>query len=107
MGMRGWPSASCWGGAMQSRGKARQTAAERDWVQRLADLPCVVCGAHGVEIHEFEQGQWHTAVPLCPACHRGSQGWHGDRTRWTLRRMDMLKAINAAVAAVFARVRHG
>lgn len=27
-------------------------------------------------------------------CHRGPQGWHGTRERWTLRRMDPMKAID-------------
>ena len=83
---------------MQSKGKPAQTVSERTYVSKLAEQPCVVCGAEGVEIHEFEQGAWHAAVPLCPPCHRGPQGWHGSRQRWTLRKMDMVKAINTAVA---------
>lgn len=79
---------------MQSKNKPRPTAVEARHIERLSELSCVVCKADGVEIHEFEQGQWFTAVPLCPACHRGPQGWHGTRQRWTLARMDMLKAIN-------------
>lgn len=79
---------------MQSKNKPRPTAVEARHIERLAELDCVVCDTDDVEIHEFEQGQWFTAVPLCPACHRGPDGWHGTRQRWTLRKMDMLKAIN-------------
>lgn len=79
---------------MQSKNKPRPTAVEARHIDRLAELDCVVCDTQGVEIHEFEQGQWFTSVPLCPACHRGPDGWHGTRQRWTLRKMDMLKAIN-------------
>jgi hypothetical protein len=79
---------------MKSRGKPSQTAAERRHVARVAELPCVICGAQPVEIHEFEQGQWFTAIPACAECHRGPKGWHGTRERWTLRRMDAFKAIN-------------
>lgn len=86
---------------MHSKNKPRQTAAERAYCARLAEQPCVVCGAHGVELHEFEQGAWFAAVPLCPDCHRGQHGWHGDRQRWTLRRMDKVKAINTAVSRAF------
>lgn len=79
---------------MQSKNKPRMTAQERAHVDKIAQQPCVVCDDSGVEIHEFEQGQWFTAVPLCPECHRGAHGWHGTRQRFTMRRMDMLKAIN-------------
>jgi hypothetical protein len=33
-------------------------------------------------------------MPLCAACHRGSDGWHGTRKRWTLRRINELQAID-------------
>lgn len=82
---------------MRSKNKPAMTRAERAHVDKLAQQPCVVCEAHGVEIHEFEQGQWFTAVPVCPECHRGPHGWHGTRQRWTLRRMDRLKAINTTL----------
>ena len=86
---------------MRSKGKPAQTALEKRWVSLLAEQPCVVCGAHGVEIHEWEQGHWFSAVPLCPDHHRGPHGWHGDRLAWTLARMDQDKAINLAVGRAF------
>ena len=86
---------------MQSKGKRAQTKAERAWVARVAALPCVVCGAAPVEVHEFEQGQWFTAVPLCPEHHRGRHGWHGDRLAWKLARIDKDEAINRTVGAVW------
>lgn len=89
---------------MRSKNKPAQTALERRYVAKLAEQSCVVCGADGVEIHEFEQGAWYAAVPLCPPCHRGPQGWHGTRLRWTLAKMDMLKAINTAVGRSFKGV---
>ena len=82
---------------MQSKYKKPPSQLEKRWIEMLVEQPCVVCGDWPVEIHEFEQGQWFTSVPCCPACHRGPDGWHGTRDRWTLRRMDMLKAINKAV----------
>jgi hypothetical protein len=85
---------------MQSKNKRPQTAKERAHCAKLAQMPCVVCGDHGVEIHEFEQGQWFTAVPLCPPCHRGNEGWHGTRLRWNLRKINMLQAINKTVGAL-------
>ena len=82
---------------MQSKNKKRQTLSESEHVSQLDELPCVVCRDPGlVEIHEFEQGDWYTSVPLCVACHRGPEGWHGTRQRWTRNRCDMLTAINRA-----------
>lgn len=87
---------------MRSKNKSAQTAAERRYVALLAEQPCVVCGSTPVEIHEFEQGQWYTAVPLCARHHRHEvDGWHGQRRGWTLAKMDMLKAINKAVGQAF------
>ncbi|MFA5386782.1 MAG: hypothetical protein WC322_00085 [Candidatus Paceibacterota bacterium] len=90
---------------MRSKNKPAQTALEKRWVSLLAQQPCVVCGAYGVEIHEFEQGAWFSSTPLCPACHRGPDGWHGTRQRWTLRRVDMVRAINLAVQRNFEAIK--
>jgi hypothetical protein len=79
---------------MKSKNKPAPTAAERAHIARVAALPCVVCGAEGVEVHEPEQGLWWVSVPLCPACHRGPEGWHGTRLRWKLRKVGELDAIN-------------
>lgn len=80
---------------MQSKNKKAPTAAERSHIERIAALACVVCGASAPsEVHEPEQGMWFIGLPLCPACHRGPEGWHGTRLRWKLRRMTELKAIN-------------
>lgn len=80
---------------MHSKNKKPMTTSERAHVARVKELDCVVCGASGPsEAHEPEQGLWFISVPLCPECHRGPQGWHGTRLRWTLRKMDELKAID-------------
>ncbi|MDE2098919.1 MAG: hypothetical protein KGL39_16820 [Patescibacteria group bacterium] len=72
------------------------TKAEREHVQKIKELPCIVCGEPGPsDAHEPEQGLWFISVPLCKACHTGPDGWHGTRLRWKLRKMDELKAINA------------
>ena len=83
---------------MRSKNKPAQTAQEKEYVRRIAELPCVVCGTYdGSEVHEPEQGLWFASMPLCPACHRGPEGWHGTRLRWSLRKMTELKAINETV----------
>ena len=80
---------------MKSKNKPAQTKQEREHTAMVAALPCVVCGTYdGSEVHEPVQGLWYIAIPLCFACHRGPEGWHGTRLRWKLRNMDELKAIN-------------
>lgn len=80
---------------MQSKHKPALTIGEKAHVAKVARLPCAVCGTYGdIEVHEPEQGMWFISIPLCTACHRGPQGWHGDRLRWKLQKMTELKAIN-------------
>ena len=88
---------------MQSKNKPKPTKAEAAHIARIAAMPCVVCDAQGPsEVHEPEQGYWFVAVPLCADCHRNQHGWHGDRLRWKLRKMDELKAINLTVGRVLS-----
>ncbi len=88
---------------MQSKNKPALTAAERRHVEKLKELPCVICGAEGVEIHEPEQGLWFAAMPLCPTCHRDARyGWHGQRLAWKARKMGELDAINATIQMLVA-----
>ena len=89
---------------MQSRNKPPLTVAERLHVGTIKSMPCAVCDAEGPsDCHEFEQGLWFASVPLCRPCHGGPghpKGWHGTRERWTLRKMDPFKAIDATVRAL-------
>ena len=88
---------------MRSKNKPAQTKAEAAHAARLAEQPCVVCDAPGPsEVHEPEQGLWFASMPLCYACHRGPDGWHGTRLRWSLRKMTELKAINKTVESTYA-----
>ena len=63
------------------------TAAEKRHMVRVAQLSCGLCGAEGVEVHHIREGQGGAqrasdflTVPVCPSCHRGPKGIHGDRT---------------------------
>lgn len=86
---------------MQSRNKSAPSAAERRHIAKVAALPCIVCETPGPsEVHEPEQGLWFAAMPLCPACHRGPEGWHGTRRRWTMRRISELQAIDRTARAL-------
>lgn len=79
---------------MWSKNKKPMTKAEREHVDRIKNLPCVVCGSGPCDAHEPEQGMWWISVPLCKDCHTGPKGWHGNRDRWKLAKMTELKAIN-------------
>lgn len=69
-------------------------------MSRIAQLPCACCGEHGVHVHHIRDGQGmgqrasdFLTIPLCPACHQGPQGVHGDRTLmrvYKLSELDML-----------------
>jgi hypothetical protein len=88
---------------MRSKNKPKPTADEAAHIARIAEMDCVVCDVAGPsEVHEPEQCMWFISLPLCPLCHRGPQGWHGNRLRWTLRKMTELKAINETLRKVFS-----
>lgn len=83
---------------MMSKNKPAPTVAEREHIEKLAELDCIVCGGSPVEIHEPEQGLWFAAMPLCQVCHRDSKrGWHGQRLNWKARKWTEIDAINATV----------
>lgn len=68
------------------------TNAERDYMGRVQALGCLLCQLQGrgkteAEIHHIRAMQGgasrashYLVAPLCPACHRGSKGRHGDQT---------------------------
>jgi hypothetical protein len=93
---------------MHSKCKARQTVAERAYVERVAALDCVVCGAAAPsEVHEVKQGAWFLSCALCPDCHRnGFLGLHGQKRAWTVRKLDELDALGLTVAGVMRSLSH-
>lgn len=77
------------------------TKAEKKYMDRVASLPCSVCGAQPVELHHIREGSgmgqraknW-LVVPLCPECHRDNKlGWHGEKIMWKIKKMDELDAL--------------
>lgn len=84
---------------MQSKNKGSPTKAERSHIERIADMDCVVCSQPGPsEVHEIEQGEWFTSLPLCADCHRGSHnGIHGRRSIWNALKLTELKALGLTV----------
>lgn len=66
--------------------KSMATKAERSHLDRVAGLPCACCGDSPVQVHHIREGQGMAqrasdflTIPLCPSCHTGPHGVHGDR----------------------------
>lgn len=71
--------------------------AEKQYLAKVAELPCCLCGDWPVHIHHIRHSQGMSqrasnwlAVPLCPSCHQGPQGVHGDKTMLRIMKMDEL-----------------
>ena len=85
------------------------SAAEKRHLERIANLPCVVCGVHPVEVHHILEGRTpgrkspdFTAIPVCPDCHRGTQnGIHGRRAMWDVMRKTELACLAETIESLY------
>lgn len=85
------------------------TTAERRHMSRVAQLPCACCGAHGVHVHHIREGQgmsqrasnWLT-VPLCPDCHTGPNGIHGNKSLLRIQKLDELDLLAMTIERLSA-----
>lgn len=75
-------------------------AIDKRYMDRVAKLPCVVCGAPSTCLHHIRDGQGMSqrasnflVLPLCWDDHQGPSGIHGDRSRWKIFKMDELTAL--------------
>ena len=75
------------------------TQKERDYLARVKELPCGVCGEDGPsEAHHIEQGLHMLCIPLCSDCHRGPHnGWHGQRRIWGVMHETELTVLNDTI----------
>jgi len=79
------------------------TTAERNHMQRVKSLPCALCNAPGPsDAHHIDQGSHFTVVALCYECHRGNNGWHGNKAYWRLRKWAELDALNETLRRLAA-----
>lgn len=74
--------------------------ADKAYMGRVAELPCANCGTEPVEVHHIRFGVGMAqrnsnflVIPLCPSCHRGSKGIHGDRTAFLLGKNDEMSML--------------
>jgi len=85
----------------------RATDAEKRHMARVACLPCACCGAYGVHVHHIREDQgmaqrasnWLT-VSLCPDCHTGPRGIHGDKSAMRLRKLEELDLLANTIKAL-------
>jgi hypothetical protein len=72
-------------GRIKPKYNPRPNAEERRHEERLEQMPCLNCGAFGVELHHVLQDfpgkrfrrDHRYQIPLCAGCHRGPYGVHG------------------------------
>lgn len=78
--------------AFKKKPRKAKPKADRDYMGRVAQLPCAVCWRfgftnYGVEVHHLRAGQGTKraadtdTLPLCPEHHRGKTGVHGLGTK--------------------------
>lgn len=84
-------------------------AKEKHWLSRIASLPCVLCrklGRHtvGVHVHHVREGQGmgqraqnFLSIPLCPECHEGRHGIHGDRMLFRQAKCDEMDLLSDTI----------
>lgn len=74
--------------------------ADKTHMGRVAELPCACCGDSPVQVHHIREGQGiaqrasnFLTVPLCPDCHTGPYGVHGDKSRMRARKLDEMSML--------------
>ena len=80
--------------------KKPPTKAESEYMGRVAQLSCCLCGDSPVQVHHVREGQGasqrashYLTVPLCPDCHVGRDGVHQSKAMlriYKMTEMDML-----------------
>ena len=64
----------------------------REYMGKVAQLPCAICGVYGVHVHHIRTGigmgrraSYFDTLPLCQEHHQGKSGIHGmGRKAWEL-----------------------
>lgn len=84
-------------------------ADEQRYMGLVAQLPCACCGMPGVHVHHIREGQGmaqraanYLVIPLCPDCHQGPNGVHGDKTYMRIKKLTELDMLADTIAKIFA-----
>lgn len=88
--------------------KKPATKAESDYMGKVAQLSCLLCGLEPAEVHHIREGQGGAqrashflTVPLCRDCHRGKLGVHGDKTLLRIHKKTELDLLAETIERVF------
>lgn len=87
---------------MRTKNAKAITRAEKEYLARVKQLPCGVCGEPGPsDAHHIEQGLHFLCIPLCRDCHQGGvNGFHGQRAIWNVYKMNEHTVLNQTIAAL-------
>ena len=86
--------------------KRAMTAAESRHIKRVKSQSCCTCDAPPPSLaHHIREGQGtgqraghFCTIPLCPDCHVGRGGIHGDKTMMRIRKMDEVDLLDETYA---------
>lgn len=88
------------------------SAASKRHMGRVAELPCCLCGSIPAEVHHARTGEaagaaqrasdWLT-IPVCPDCHRGSCGIHGNKAMLNITKKTELSLVAETLEALYGR----
>lgn len=86
---------------MRAKNARAITRAESAHMAQVKSCACVLCDAPAPsEAHHVKQGRHFATVALCPECHRGPSGIHGDKTMLRIRKWDETDCINETLRRV-------
>lgn len=80
---------------------------QKQHLERIANLPCVLCGDYGVQVHHIREGVGmgqrqsdFLTIPLCPPCHTGSTGVHGDKSMMRIHKESELSLLAKTIESL-------
>lgn len=91
--------------------KAPKPVKDPAHMARVAQLPCVCCGARPVQVHHVISGRYgqrkasdRETIPLCWLHHQGPEGIHASKAAWEAKYgndFDYLPAVADQLAGEF------
>lgn len=83
------------------------TSNGKRYMAMVAQLPCSLCGSHPVQVHHIRDGAGagqknadFLTVPLCPDCHQGTHGVHGDKAMLYLAKKTELDLVASTIDSI-------
>jgi len=84
----------------------------KEYMGIVAKMPCALCGDRPVQVHHIRSGQGLSqrasdflTIPLCPSCHTGPSGVHGDKTMLRIMKKEELDLL-AETIRLSHQIRH-